>query len=48
VLKNVDIPEIHMGIAADLCFGFLNSTREPIAVRVHAMVVLLKYCKKIS
>jgi hypothetical protein len=46
VLKNVDIPEIHMGIAADLCFGFLNSTREPIAVRVHAMVVLLNIAKR--
>ena len=38
----MDIPEKHMGELADLCFKFLDSATEPVAVRVFAMSVLLK------
>jgi hypothetical protein len=46
VLRYVNLPEDLMGIAADLCFGFLNSGKEPVAIKVHAMDVLYKIVVK--
>lgn len=42
VLRYVDIPEDLMGIAAELCFKFLHSGKEPVAIKVHAMDILYK------
>jgi hypothetical protein len=46
VLRNVEIPEELMGIAADLCFDFLLSGKEPVAVKIHAMTILHNIVKK--
>lgn len=37
----VPIPEAHLGEVADLCFTFLSTMQEPVAVKVFAMRVLL-------
>jgi hypothetical protein len=46
VLRYVDIPEDLMGIAADICFEFLLSGKEPVAVKIHAMTILHSIVKK--
>ena len=46
VLQFIDIPEDLMGITAELCFGFLNSGKEPVAVKAHSMVILFNIVKK--
>ncbi len=46
VLRYVDIPEDLMGLAAELCFKFLQSGKEPVAVKVHSMDILLNIVKK--
>ncbi|MBI2429025.1 MAG: hypothetical protein HYV29_09575 [Ignavibacteriales bacterium] len=40
VLQFVAIPKKFQGIAADLCFGFLQSVESPIAVKAFSMTVL--------
>ena len=45
VLRYVEIPEDLMGIAADLCFKFLLSGKEPVAIKVHAMDILFSIVK---
>ena len=47
VLQFVDIPEEEMGELADVCFNFLASAKEPIAVKVFSMTILFNLCKKI-
>jgi hypothetical protein len=39
-LQFVSIPKSLQGKTADLCFGFLSNTKEPVAIRVFAMTVL--------
>ncbi len=46
VLTFVDIPEQLSGKVADICFEYLASPKEAIAIRVFAMEVLLALCKK--
>ncbi len=46
VLRYVEIPEDFMGIAAEVCFGCLQSGKEPVAIKVHAMDVLFNITKK--
>jgi len=46
VLRYVDIPEDLMGLAAELCFKFLQSGKEPVAVKVHSMDILFNIVKK--
>jgi hypothetical protein len=46
VLRYVEIPEDLMGIAADICFKYLLSGKEPVAVKVHAMDVLFNITRK--
>jgi hypothetical protein len=46
VLRFVEIPEDLMGIAADLCFEFLRSGKEPVAIKVHAMDILHNIVRK--
>lgn len=44
--RQVEIPENLLGAAADICFGFLTSSKEPIAVKVYAIDVLWNIVKK--
>ena len=45
VLQFKEIPEDLHGQTAELCFNFLNSGREPIAVKAHAMTILFNIVK---
>jgi hypothetical protein len=40
LLQFIDIPISLQGVTAEVCFKFLQDTRQPIAVRVFAMTVL--------
>jgi hypothetical protein len=46
VLDTVDIPELLLGKAVDICFRLLASKEEPVAVKVYAMSVLYKVTRK--
>ena len=46
VLQYVDIPEELQGVLTEVCFSFLISSDEPIAVKVFSMTVLGNICKK--
>lgn len=46
IFQFIEIPEKIMGKLADLCFGYLSTPSEPIAVRVFSMTVLLNITKK--
>ncbi len=46
-LVPIDIPDDHIGHAADICFRFLENAKETIAVKVHSMSVLSNICQKI-
>lgn len=46
VLQNVDLPEDLLGIAADVCFGFLMNINEATAVRAFSMPILYNICVK--
>ncbi|NUN68090.1 MAG: hypothetical protein HUU02_00085 [Bacteroidetes bacterium] len=39
-LQFIDIPRRHQGRAADLCFGFLQDVKAPVAVKAFSMTVL--------
>ncbi len=45
VLQLFPIPEQYMGDIADLCFQYLQSAKEPIAIRVFSMTVLYNISK---
>jgi hypothetical protein len=45
LLQFIDIPKNLQGLVADLCFTFLQDTKEPIAIRVFAMTVLMNLAK---
>ncbi len=45
-LEYIEIPEELMGLVADICFEFLDSPKESIAVRVFSMSALFKVCEK--
>lgn len=40
MLQFVQIPRVHQGAVADLCFGYLTDAAEPVAIRVFSMTVL--------
>ena len=46
VLQFVDIPEDLLGIAAEICFSFLSSGKEPVAIKAHSMTILFNIVKK--
>ena len=46
ILQNVDLPEDLLGLAAELCFSFLNDPNEAIATRVFSMSVCYNICVK--
>lgn len=41
-LRNISISEQLLGLLADICFDYLSSAREPIAVKNYAMDLLLQ------
>ena len=45
ILQFIDIPEDLMGLTADICFRYLNSGKEPVAVKVFAMTILYHIVK---
>ncbi len=47
VWEFLDIPEEHIGEIADICFDFLMSMKEPIAIKVFSMTVLYNITQKI-
>jgi len=46
ILQNVDVPEKCCGELYDVCYKFLHSIHEPIAVRAFALTVLTNISKK--
>jgi hypothetical protein len=46
VLENIEIPKKFYGILADLCFKFLTSSTEPVAVKAFSMTVLYHITEK--
>lgn len=47
VFEPLDFPAALDEDLADLCFGYLNDPKEPIAIRCASMTVLEKICKRI-
>ncbi len=45
-LEYIEISEDLMGLIAEICFEFLDSTKESIATRVFSMSALYKVCQK--
>lgn len=45
LLQFIDVPKSAQGLVADLCFTFLQDTKEPVAVRVFAMTALVNLSK---
>ena len=45
VLQLKQIPEDLHGVTAEVCFKFLNSGKEPIAIKAHAMTILFNIVK---
>ena len=45
IISGIKIPEEHLGELADICFGFLESRKETIAVRAHSMEILSQVCE---
>lgn len=45
--QEIEIPEELWGDVADICFNFLGSSEEPVAVKVFSMTVLLGIVKKV-
>ena len=45
LLQFMDIPEKHKGELYDICFAFLISAEEPIAIKAFSMCVLANICK---
>ncbi|HYG40159.1 MAG TPA: hypothetical protein VD908_16135 [Cytophagales bacterium] len=46
ILQFVELPNALDGLAADICFSFLESSKTPVAIRVFAMTILFNICKK--
>lgn len=44
-LQDVELPEEHMGLLADICMGYLANPKEAVAVKVFSMSVLLSITK---
>ena len=47
ILQDIEIPESLWGEAADICFRFLASHEEPVAIKVFSMTVLHNITKKV-
>ena len=46
MVRYMEIPEDMMGLTTDVCFKFMDSEKEPIAVKVYAMDVLFRIIEK--
>ncbi len=46
ILQDIDIPEKYCGELFDICYSFLHSIKEPIAVRAFALTVLVNISEK--
>ncbi|MCE7991785.1 MAG: hypothetical protein HEP71_07390 [Roseivirga sp.] len=46
-LQEIEVPEAHWGDLAELCFNYLTSIEEPVAIKVFSMTVLLGIVKKV-
>lgn len=46
IIQSMDIPEELLGLSAELCFQFLNSGTEPVAIKAFSMTVLFNIVKK--
>ncbi len=46
IFEKIEIPEKFMGEIADLCFGYVSTPSETIAVRAYAITVLFNLTKK--
>ena len=46
LLKNIDIPEKYHGEIMDICFGYLASPKEAVAIKVFSLIVLGNLAKK--
>lgn len=46
-LQDVELPEEYWGDLAELCFNYLTSMEEAVAIKVFAMTVLLNIVKKV-
>lgn len=44
ILQFITLPEELMGEAADICFHYLRSSKEPIAIKAFSMTVLANIC----
>lgn len=47
IWQDLDIPKSLEGEVVDICFGYLSASKEPIAIKVFSMTVLLNLTKKI-
>ncbi|QSE97658.1 hypothetical protein [Fulvivirga lutea] len=47
ILQDIEIPESLWGKTADVCFKVMQSSAEPIAVKVFGMTVLANICQKV-
>lgn len=47
VLQFIDIPEEHLGTAATICFDYMQSVNEAVAIRAFAMMVAFNICQKV-
>lgn len=47
LLQYHDLPESLLGEAADICFGLLQSAKEPVAVKVFSMTVLYNIVRRV-
>ena len=45
LLQFIEIPRSLQGLAVEICFTFLQDTKEPVAIRVFAMTVLTQLSK---
>lgn len=43
----IEVPDEYLGEVADVCFGYLESKKEPIAIKVFSMVVLEGIVKRV-
>lgn len=46
VLQFVQIPEELMGLTTDICFHYLTSGKEPVAIKAHSLTILYNIVKK--
>ena len=46
-LSNQKLKEEELGLAAEICFNYLSSQEESVAVKVHAMTVLLQIVQRV-